>query len=270
MIYNILSIAGSDPSGGAGVQADIKACSACGAYAMAAITALTAQNTRGVAGVHLVPPEFVRRQIDAVFDDIRVDAVKVGMVATAGIAAAIADALLAHRPAFIVVDPVMVAKSGDRLLDTEAEDAVRTRLVPLADVLTPNLLEAAALLGKEPPQSPEAQQDAAIALRSMGARAVLLKGGFQHAERAGSASDDLLADESGLRWFNATRIQTDRVHGSGCTLSAAIAALRPSHPDLPSTIAAAKAFVHGAIERAPALNVGKGRPPTHHFHRLWA
>ncbi len=269
MICNILTIAGSDPSGGAGVQADIKAISACGAYAMAAITALTAQNTHGVSGVHLVPPGFVRDQIDAVFDDIRVDAVKVGMIATAEIAEAVADALITQRPPFVVIDPVMVAKSGDRLLDARAEEAVRARLVPLADVLTPNQYEAAALLGIERPSLPSEQRDAAAALRALGARAVLLKGGFERADRAGTASDDLFADEEGLHWFNAPRLKTERVHGAGCTLSAAIAALRPGSPDLRSTIGAAKAYMHGAIERAGVLSVGGGRPPTHHFHRLW-
>lgn len=269
-IPNILAIAGSDPSGGAGIQADIKAISACAGYAMAAITALTAQNTRGVTGVHPVPAPFVRAQIDAVFDDIRVDAVKVGMVATPEIACAVADAIEHHRPPFVVIDPVAFAKSGDRLLGHDAEAALRERIVPLADLLTPNLHEAAALLGVALPSTPQSQEHAAAELLKLGARAVLVKGGHEPEDDPRPTSDDVLAEANNLRWFSGPRVQTRCTHGAGCTLSSAIAALRPRTADLSEAVRKAKAFVSRSLEHASALSVGVGRGPLHHFHALHA
>lgn len=264
-IPNVLVIAGSDPSGGAGIQADLKAVAACGGYGAAAITALTAQNTRGVRGVRLVEPDFVREQVEAVLDDVRIDAVKVGMVATAAIASAVADVLEARRPPFVVVDPVMVARSGDRLLASDAVEAVRDRLLPLADVLTPNLPEAADLLDRPVAITRHAMPEAAAALRELGPRAVLLKGGHL----GGDASDDVFVDADEIVELPAARIDTPHTHGTGCTLSSAIAALRPRHDSTVAAVRAARAYVLGAILHAGELSVGGGHGPVHHFHDLW-
>lgn len=261
MIANVLSIAGVDPSGGAGIAADLKTFSALGAYGMAAVTALTAQNTRGVSGVQLVEPAFVAEQIDRVFEDIRVDAVKVGMVGTAEIAAAVADALVRHKAKHIVLDPVMVAKGGDRLLAEDAVAALRDRLMPLAEIVTPNLPEAAVLLGVDEPGDATVM---ARGLKTLGPGAVLLKGG--HA--SGPESVDVLFDGETLETFRAPRIVTENTHGTGCTLSAAIAALLP-RLSRHEAIAEAKAYVTGAIRAADQLDVGSGHGPLHHFHGLW-
>lgn len=272
-IPNILAIAGSDPSGGAGIQADIKAISANGGYAMAALTALTAQNTRGVSGVHGVPPDFVAAQIAAVRADIRVDAVKIGMIASAEIAEAVADAL-AGLAAPVALDPVMVAKGGDRLLADEALDALRARLAPLATVLTPNLPEAAALLDRGPIETRDQMEDAAAALRALGPRAVLLKGGHL----GGETSPDLLLHADGAAWFERPRHPTRNTHGTGCTLSSALAAAlgraaleaEGTMPDAPALEAAAREagdYVAGAIAAADRLEVGGGHGPLHHFFR---
>lgn len=265
MIANVLSIAGSDPSGGAGIQADIKAISARGCYAMAALTALTAQNTRGVTGIHPVPPSFVADQIAAIFADIRVDAVKIGMVASAEVATAVAEALTPHRGIPVVLDPVMVAKGGAALLPGAAVAALRARLLPLATHLTPNLPEAAALLDA-PEATTRAEMEAqALALRRTGPRAVLLKGGHL----GGADSPDLLAIGDGLHWLTAPRTATRNTHGTGCTLSAALAAELAKGGDDLAAVTAAKAFVTGAIAVADRLSVGHGHGPTHHFHALW-
>ena len=269
-IPNILSIAGSDPSGGAGIQADLKAIAANRAYGMAALTALTAQNTRGVSAVHLVPPAFVRQQIEAVFDDVRVDAVKIGMIASGDIARALAAALavaLAARPeAPVVLDPVMVAKGGARLLDEDAVAALRAALLPRARVITPNLPEAAALLDAPPATGRAAMEAQARALLAEGPAAVLLKGG--HLE--GPDSPDLLATGEGLAWFEGRRSATANTHGAGCTLSAALAAQLGHGRPLKEAVAAAKAYIAGAIAGADSLSVGHGHGPTHHFHTLWS
>ena len=260
MIPNVLAIAGVDPSGGAGVLADIKAISANGAYAMGVVTALTAQNTRGVTGIELVSPEFVTRQIDAVFDDIRVDAVKIGMVATAEIASAIAEALQRHGARHIVLDPVMIAKSGDRLLAEDAVAAIRDELIPLAEVITPNLPEAAALLGAPEPLDIVGMRAMAVALRALGPQAVLLKGGHL----AGPEATDVLADGDGLREFTVPRVATKNTHGTGCTLSSAIAALLPVMPRA-EAIGRAKAYLTEALKHADELSVGHGHGPVRHF-----
>jgi hydroxymethylpyrimidine/phosphomethylpyrimidine kinase len=262
MIPNILSIAGSDPSGGAGVQADIKAISACGGYAMAAITALTAQNTRGVTAVRMVAPDMVAAQIAAIRADIRIDAVKIGMLGEAAVIAAVADALRGLA-APVVLDPVMVAKSGDRLLAADAVAALRAAL-PLAAVLTPNLPEAADLLGVAEAATTDEMEAQARALLEAGARAVLLKGG--HLPQADSP--DLLADASGLVWLPGARRATARTHGTGCTLSSALAAFLGRGLPLPQAAARAKAYVAAAIAAADALSVGGGHGPLHHFHAL--
>ncbi len=260
MIPNILSIAGSDPSGGAGIQADIKAISACGGYAMAAITALTAQNTRGVTGVHMIPPDFVAAQIRTIRADIRVDSVKIGMLGDAGVVAAVGEAL-SGLAAPIVLDPVMVAKSGDRLLTAEAVAALR-HLLPTATVITPNLPEAADLLGEPEATTHERMEAQARALLALGPEAVLLKGGHL----PGPDCPDLLAVADTITWLPGRRHATQKTHGTGCTLSAALATFLGQ--GLPVTEAAvrAKKYVAGAIAAADALNVGRGHGPTHHFH----
>ncbi len=264
MIPNILSIAGSDPSGGAGIQADIKAISASGGYAMAALTALTAQNTQGVTGVHLVPPGFVAEQIDAVFADVAVHAVKIGMIATAEIAEAVAEVLARRRPAHVVLDPVMVAKGGARLLDPEAVETMRRRLLPLADIVTPNLPEAAALTGLPEARSAAEMPEAAAALRALGARGVLLKGGHL----GGEASPDLLLTASGETWLPGARVATRNTHGTGCSLSAALAAELAKGAPPVEAARRAKAFVAASIAAAGRLSVGSGAGPIHHFHRM--
>ncbi|WP_119304158.1 bifunctional hydroxymethylpyrimidine kinase/phosphomethylpyrimidine kinase [Dongia deserti] len=260
MISNVLSIAGSDPSGGAGIQADLKTFAALGCYGMAAITALTAQNTRGVQGVHVPPADFVAQQIDAIFADIRVDAVKIGMLATAEITNAVAAALRRHRPRSIVLDPVMVATSGDTLLAPEAIAAVRECLLPIATLVTPNLPEAGLLLGAPGPRDLATMGEAARALRRLGASAVLVKGGHL----ASPSCDDLLWDGTTERVLTGPRIATRHTHGTGCTLSSAIAARLAQGANLAVAVADAKAYLIGALEAADHLAVGQGHGPAHH------
>lgn len=261
---NVLSIAGSDPSGGAGILADIKAFSALGAYGTAVLTALTAQNTRGVTGVHAVPPEFVLAQLDTLLVDVRIDAIKVGMLANAALAGVVAERL-SGIDVPLVVDPVMVAKSGDRLLDAEAIDALRCRVLPLARVLTPNLPEAGVLLGRAAPANVEEMREAAAALHRLGPRYVLVKGGHL----TGADSPDILFDGREFTELSAPRVSTRNTHGTGCTLSAAIAALLARQPDVPSAIRDAKAYVSAALLASAELDVGSGHGPLHHFHALW-
>lgn len=264
-IPNALAIAGSDPSGGAGIQADLKAFSALGVYGMAALTALTAQNTRGVSAIHVPPPDFVRAQIADVAADIRVDAVKIGMIANAEVAAAVADAVRAARLGPVVLDPVMVAKGGHRLLEPDAVAVVRDRLFPLATIATPNLEEAAALLGESVATDRDAMARQAGRLRRFGVAAVLLKGGHLGSDE----SPDLLLTSEGETWLEGARVPTTATHGTGCTLSSALAA-RLAHGDgLADAARAAKAYVAGAIAAAGRLDVGSGHGPTHHFHALW-
>ena len=266
MIPNVLSIAGSDPSGGAGIQADIKAISANGAFAMAAITALTAQNTQGVTAIHLVPPDFVKGQIAAIFEDIRVDAVKIGMIANAGIAAAVAQSLQAETGIPIVLDPVMIAKGGAALLQADAVNTLRDALLPMATLLTPNLPEAAHLLGTKPATTRAEMAAQGRALCAIGPQAVLLKGGH-----LGSAeSPDCLVTTDAVTWFEAARTHTVNTHGTGCTLSSALAAQLAHGRTSTAATAAAKSYVANAIAHADALSVGSGHGPTHHFATLYS
>jgi len=260
MIPNILSIAGSDPSGGAGIQADLKAISANGGYAMAALTGLTAQNTQGVSAVALVAPEMIAAQIAAIRADIRIDAVKIGMLGSAEIIATVAQAL-AGLTVPVVLDPVMVAKSGDRLLAAEAVAALRSLLLPRAALITPNLPEAADLLGCAPAQSRAEMLAQARGLRVMGARAVYLKGGHL----PGDLCPDLLLDAEGESWFEAPRVATRNTHGTGCTLSSALATQLALGLDLRIAARAARAYVLRAIAAADALSVGQGHGPLDHF-----
>jgi hydroxymethylpyrimidine/phosphomethylpyrimidine kinase len=262
VIPNLLTIAGSDPSGGAGIQADLKTFSALGGYGMSVLTGLTAQNTQGVRGVYAVPAPFVGEQLDAVFDDIRVDAVKIGMLTSAEVIAEVARILAQRRPPFIVLDPVMVAKSGDRLLPADAVAHLRDVLLPLVDVITPNLPEAADLLG-EAEATDESTMDKQLRALAAAGPSVLLKGGHL----GGPESPDLLleAGATDAVRLTAPRIATTSDHGTGCTLSSAIAALRPHHDTLLATVRAAKEYLSAALAAADRLDVGHGHGPVHHF-----
>ncbi|HJZ44465.1 MAG TPA: bifunctional hydroxymethylpyrimidine kinase/phosphomethylpyrimidine kinase [Hyphomicrobiaceae bacterium] len=259
-----LTIAGSDSSGGAGIQADLKTFSAFGVYGASAITALTAQNTRGVSAVEPVAASFVVAQIEAVLGDLAAGAIKTGMLANAGIVEAVAGALRSGPACPLVVDPVMVATSGDILLAPDAVDAVKRALVPLATIITPNLAEAACLLGASVAGS-EAQAVAqAKALLALGCEAVLVKGGHG----SGEAAVDILCDSAGIERFARPRIDTLHTHGTGCTLSAAIAALMAQGVGLREAVGRAKTFVWEALAHGRALGIGKGRGPVDHLFAI--
>ncbi|MBB3948860.1 bifunctional hydroxymethylpyrimidine kinase/phosphomethylpyrimidine kinase [Aureimonas jatrophae] len=259
-----LTIAGSDSGGGAGIQADLKTFSALGLFGASVVTAVTAQNTHGVRAVETLSPDIVGAQIDAVLDDLAVDAIKIGMVSRSDVIRRIADRLRAHgRRA--VLDPVMVATSGDRLLEEEALDALRIELLPLALVATPNLPEAALLAA-----APQADDEAAMRaqgerIRALGAEAVLVKGGHG----AGASSVDILVTPDAAFRFAAPRIATTSDHGTGCTLSAAIAAHLARGLVLDAAVEQARAYLQGALVAAGRLRVGGGRGPVHHFHDWW-
>jgi hydroxymethylpyrimidine/phosphomethylpyrimidine kinase len=264
-----LTVAGSDSGGGAGIQADLKAFSALGVYGASVITAITAQNTRAVTAVHPVPVAIVAAQLDAVFDDLAVAAVKIGMLGGPEVIAAVAERLgngRGGRSLPVVLDPVMVAKSGAALLPDAAMAALRARLLPLADVLTPNLPEAARLLEADVAASEEEAEAQGRALLAMGARAVLMKGG--HA--TGPVCVDLLVTAGGVLRLEAPRLATRNTHGTGCTLSSAIAAGLAKGAALPDAVTAAHRYLQGALAAADSLAVGSGHGPVHHFHELWS
>jgi hydroxymethylpyrimidine/phosphomethylpyrimidine kinase len=256
-----LTIAGSDSGGGAGIQADLKTFLALGCHGMSALTALTAQNTVGVTGIHVVPPEFVIQQVDAVASDIGVDAAKTGMLASAVIVEAVVKAVEGNGIDPLVVDPVFVSKHRDRLLAEDAVAALKESLLPLAMVLTPNLYEAAGLIGSDVTSLDE-MKDAAHALHAMGPRSVLVKGGHLHGERA----VDVFYDGGEMLELDGPRFDTDDTHGTGCVLSAAIAARLAHGDDLVDAVRAAKDFVAGAIEHS--LHIGKGFGPVNPAWRL--
>ena len=260
-----LTIAGSDSSGGAGIQADLKTFAALGVYGASVITALTAQNTQGVSGIHPVPAGFVSAQIDAVFSDLAVGAVKIGMVAQPAVIDAIVAGLTRWSPKYVVLDPVMVATSGDRLLATEAVEALRMKLIPRAAVITPNLPEAAALLDEPLALSEAAVEDQGRRLLAMGCRAVLIKGG--HGQ--GRESIDYLIDATGTIALAAPRVATRNTHGTGCSLSSAIAAGLAKGEAMETAVRNAKAFVSAAISAADRFSVGRGHGPIHHFQKFY-
>ena len=251
-----LTIAGSDSSGGAGIQADIKTMTANGVYAMSAITALTAQNTTGVQGIFEVPESFLAMQIDSIFTDIRPDAVKIGMVSSAGLIEVIAERLRFYEAENIVVDPVMVATSGAKLLSDNAVDALKTLLLPLATVLTPNIPEAEVLSGKKI-LTQDDMEEAARSISEKYGCAVLCKGGHNIND-----ANDLLFDGEGMHWFYGRRIDNPNTHGTGCTLSSAIAANLAKGRDLCSAVEQAKNYISGAL--SAMLDLGKGSGPMNH------
>ncbi|MGP0093644.1 MAG: bifunctional hydroxymethylpyrimidine kinase/phosphomethylpyrimidine kinase [Xanthobacteraceae bacterium] len=260
-----LTIAGSDSSGGAGIQADLKTFAALGVYGASVITALTAQSTHGVAAIHNVPPDFIAAQIDAVFSDLAVGAVKIGMLSQPSAIEAVADGLERHGQRAIVLDPVMVATSGDSLLAPSAIDVLRQALIPRALIVTPNLPEAAVLLDAPIAGSESEMRAQAERLLSLGPRAVLIKGGHG----SGAESVDLLVEADTVLRLPACRIATKNTHGTGCTLSSAVAAGLAKGLDLSAAVRAAKAYVTAAIAAADRLTVGSGDGPVHHFHAWW-
>lgn len=262
----VLTVAGSDSSGGAGIQADLKTIAANGCYGMSVITALTAQNTQGVKGIHPVPVDFVARQLDAVLADIGADAVKIGMLYSAELIVLVARKLQEYRVSCVVLDPVMVAQSGDKLIQDDAIEALKTHLIPLAEILTPNIPEASVLLGRKISGVAE-MPGAAIELANLGCRNVLVKGGHLK----GKDSDDCLylGDGKLTVRFPGARVVTRNDHGTGCTLSAAIAAFLARGDEVEDAVRRAKEYLTGAIRAGAAYRIGHGHGPVHHFHRFW-
>ena len=262
----VLTIAGSDSGGGAGIQADLKTVSAIGCYGLSVITALTAQNTRGVTGIHPVPPSFAAEQMAAVLSDIGADAVKIGMLYSAELIEVIAAELKRFEVARIVLDPVMVAQSGDKLLQEDAIQALKECLMPLADVVTPNIPEAEVLLDRRLEGS-EDTRAAAKALSGYGSRSILIKGG--HLEDDSCTDWLYLADEDRHVRFDAPRIASRNNHGTGCTLSSAIAAYRAKGCAIEEAVRQAKTYIQSAIQAGANYAIGKGHGPVHHFFEFW-
>lgn len=271
MITVALTVAGSDPSGGAGIQADLKTFSALGVYGTAVLAALTAQNTRGVTGVHAVPAEFVGAQLRTLFDDVTVHATKLGMLGTAAVVREVVAVLAERRGGPVICDPVMVATSGDRLVDEAATDAVRSDLLPLTDLITPNVPEAAALLDVAPAADVGELTEQARALLALGPGAVLLKGGHL----GGAESVDVLAGPGGVVLTRRPRLTTTATHGTGCTLSSAIAALAARGggecpADWAPIVESARDYLHEALAAGDSLGIGSGHGPVHHFAGWWS
>ncbi|PLX75460.1 MAG: bifunctional hydroxymethylpyrimidine kinase/phosphomethylpyrimidine kinase [Azoarcus sp.] len=272
-VPNVVSIAGVDPSGGAGVFADLKTFSALGAYGCGVVAALTAQNTQAVTGVHVPPTDFLRLQIDTLFSDVSLHATKIGMLGSAEVTATVADRLGHWQAANVVLDPVMVAKSGDSLLAKSAINMMRDALFPQAFMITPNLPEAGVLLEQRAPESVKEMYRAAERLRELlplsSERWVMLKGGHL----PGNDLVDLLFDGDRMIELPAPRIETKNTHGTGCTLSSAIAALLPRHTDgfrpVEAAVRQARQWLLGAIAHSGELAVGHGHGPVHHFHAMW-
>jgi hydroxymethylpyrimidine/phosphomethylpyrimidine kinase len=259
-----LTIAGSDSGGGAGIQADLKTFAALGVYGASVLTALTAQNTKGVFAVHEVPAEFIAAQMDAVFSDLAVSAVKIGMLGSTAAIAAVAAGLRRHRARNVVLDTVMTASAGGKLLNDGALDALRA-LIAQARLVTPNLPEAAVLTGAKAARDEAEMYAQAQKLLALGTGAVLIKGGHG----GGSDSVDLLVEGTSTTRFTVPRIQTRNTHGTGCTLAAAIAAGLAKNLSLVDAVRQAKAFVTAALEAADRLEIGTGSGPVHHFHKWW-
>nr|VFK17001.1 MAG: hydroxymethylpyrimidine/phosphomethylpyrimidine kinase [Candidatus Kentron sp. LFY] len=264
--HKVLTIAGSDSGGGAGIQADLKTISAIGCYGMSVITALTAQNTQGVMGVHAVPPAFVADQISAVFTDIGADAIKIGMLYSAELIETIATRLQAHGADNIVLDPVMVAQSGDRLVQDDAMDAMKKYLMPLARVVTPNIPEAELLIDDRL-EGFDAICRGAAKLAGYGSPNILIKGG--HARGNDSTDFLYLASEERIKPLKGERIDTRNNHGTGCTLSSAIAAYIARGHDVEAAVENAKSYIEHAIRAGARYTIGQGHGPVHHFFQYW-
>jgi len=261
-----LTIAGSDSGGGAGIQADLKTFSALGCFGMSVITALTAQNTVAVTGIHPVPPDFIAAQIDAVMTDIGTDAVKIGMLHSPEVITTVANALQRHNAANVVLDPVMVAKSGDKLLQADAVQALKATLIPLADIITPNLPEAGVLLGRDIVAADQ-METACEELATLGCRAVLLKGG--HLSDANSPDYLYTSGADGPVRLDADRIATPNSHGTGCTLSSATAAYLARGHAVAEAVHRAKRYLLKALKIGAGYTLGRGHGPVHHFHGIW-
>ncbi len=260
-----LTIAGSDSGGGAGIQADLKTFSALGVYGCSAITSLTAQNTLGVQGVFAVPPEFVQQQIQSVMSDIQVGAIKTGMLANAEIISAVAHSLKNYPSIPFILDPVMVATSGDRLLTEDAVDNLIKDLLPLASLVTPNLHEAAVLLNMPLAKDKKSMQEQGEKILLLGAKAVLMKGGHATDKMA----TDLLITSSGTNSFSTPRLQTNNTHGTGCSLASAITAGLAKKLSLQDAVQQAKDYLQGALAASNQLQIGKGSGPVHHFFKFY-
>jgi hydroxymethylpyrimidine/phosphomethylpyrimidine kinase len=264
--YRALTIAGSDSGGGAGIQADLKTFSALGCYGMSVITALTAQNTKQVTGIFEVSPEFVSDQIDAVISDIGVDAVKIGMLQDSQVIKKVAEKISYYNLKNVVIDPVMVAKSGDKLLADSAIDTLKSELLPLAAVITPNIPEAEVLMGKTI-QTLSDMENAAFELSKIGVTAVVLKGG--HLENDKSPDYVYIQNQNSSEWLETERINTKNTHGTGCTFSSGIAAYLARGFDLLSAIKNAKIYMNSAIKEGADYKIGNGHGPVKHFYKLW-
>ncbi len=261
-----LTIAGSDSGGGAGIQADLKTFSALGVYGASVITVLTAQNTRGVDAIFEISADFIKQQIDTVVSDLNVDAVKLGMLYRPAIIEEVAQSLQRHNIGHLVLDPVMVAKSGDPLLQDEAVDTLKSVLIPMASIITPNIPEAARLLRRKPENVATNMQNAAERLLSLGCGAVLLKGGHHTTE---SASIDVFHDGNKAVKLTGARYRTRNTHGTGCTLASAVCAFLAKKNGLNQSVKLAKQYISSAINAADTLNIGTGQGPVHHFHNYW-
>lgn len=265
MIPNVLSIAGSDPGGGAGIQADLKTFAALHCHGLSAVTALTVQNTQGVFGVNLAPPDFVAAQIDALFADCDIAAVKIGMLGSPAIAAKVGAVLARHKPPFVVLDPVRAASTGAALTSSDLTAALIEHLAPVTDLITPNLTEVGWLCDATEPTRLEDMEKLAGTLCRAGFQAVLVKGGHLDTTHC----DDVFLDARGSKVYAGRRVATRNTHGTGCTLSSAIAACVANGLELDQAIEAAKLFVTRALEAADRLHVGKGPGPLHHLHKFW-
>jgi hydroxymethylpyrimidine/phosphomethylpyrimidine kinase len=264
--FKVLTIAGSDSGGGAGIQADLKTYAAIGCYGMSVITALTAQNTRGVTAIHALPPSFAVEQMQAVFTDMGADAVKIGMLYSAELIEVITEELNKHRARNIVLDPVMVAQSGDKLLQDDAIQAIKDHLMPVADVVTPNLPETEVLMSQKI-ETIEDMQRAARSLAQYGGRSILIKGG--HLNESKSTDLLYLAEEDRFVMLEAERIETRNNHGTGCTLSSAIAAYMSRGNGIEEAVRKAKAYIQQAIQQGAQYKIGEGHGPVHHFFEFW-
>ena len=261
----VLTIAGSDSGGGAGIQADIKAISATGSFACSVITAITAQNTQTVSAIFPIPLEYVEKQLDAVFSDLNIIAVKVGMLADSDIIKVVTQKLQQYKPQFLVVDPVMVTTGGDLLLEKSAIETLKSALLPMADLITPNLFEGAALIGREVAKNEQEMQTMIDDLRQLGVKAVLLKGGYL---TQNENSNDLLILKDSVQQLTAKRIATNNTHGTGCTLSSAIASYLAQGHDLSTAVQLGKHYITQALAHADQLSIGQGHGPVHHFYQL--